>query len=145
MITAKLQKFQVTSAKSSGLLQQMNLIMYPILLFINLGCVFRDVLLMSVSEGKNYWDIRVLGQLEKQSDEFVWTRLLGSIVKVKNSFFFFFLVLLSITKRKSRRRRWTAVYISTRTLHVFYFSEFFDYLQEKEDGKQFRILQLHPH
>ena len=24
-------------------------------LFINLGCVFRDVLLMNVSEGKKYW------------------------------------------------------------------------------------------
>ena len=28
-------------------------------LFINLGCVFRDVLLMSVSQGKKYWGIRV--------------------------------------------------------------------------------------
>ena len=36
-----------------------DLIPYAIWLFINLGWVFRDILLMSVLKGKKYWDIRV--------------------------------------------------------------------------------------
>ena len=49
MITVNLYTFQVTSAASSSPLKQMNLIPYAVWLFINLGCVFRDVLLMDVS------------------------------------------------------------------------------------------------
>ena len=61
VITVNLYTFQVTSTASSSPLYQMNLIPYALWLFINLGCVFRDVLLMSVSEGKKYWDIRLWG------------------------------------------------------------------------------------
>ena len=41
------------------------------MLFINLGCIFREVLLISVSERKNHWDIRVWGVLDEPFDEFV--------------------------------------------------------------------------
>ena len=37
------------------------LIPYAIWLFIILGWVVQDILLISVSEGKNYWDIRARG------------------------------------------------------------------------------------
>ena len=43
-------------------------------------------------------------------------------------------------------RKWRTLYISMRrTLHGFDFSGYFDYLQEKENGVQFRSLQLHSH
>ena len=39
----------------------------------------------------------------------------------------------------------SSLYFYEKTIHGFDFLGFFDYLQEKEDGVQFRILQLHSH
>ena len=81
----------------------------------------------------------------------VWRICLNEVVwnyclREKLSSFFYFLLLFPITKRESSPRRWRAVYISIRkTLNVFYFLRFFDYLSEKEEGVQFRILQLYSH
>ena len=102
------------SAAPSGPLYEMNLIPYVIWFFINLVCIFWDVLLMSLFKGKKYWHIRVQDLLDKQSDEFLWTRLFGSISKLENFPFFYFLLSFSIIKGIGSRRRWMEVYISMR-------------------------------
>ena len=125
----------------------MNLIPHAIWLFINLGGTIRDVLLMSVSQGKKYLDIRVWGYslTSSRTNSSGWN-CLKILPKGKTLYFFDFSLLFSTIKRKIRRRRWRVVNISIRrTLHVFDFSVFLDYLQEKEDGMQFSILQLHSH
>ena len=48
-------------ALSSLRIFQVNLMLYAVFLFISLGCVMQDVLLICVSEGKKYWDIRATG------------------------------------------------------------------------------------
>ena len=104
----------------------MNLMPYTIWLFINLGCVFWGVLLMSVFKEKEYWDIRAWGSFDEQFDKFVWTRLFGSTAKLKNSpLFWFFFLLFSAIKRKSSSRRRRAVHISMRrTSTVLIFWDF---------------------
>ena len=83
----------------------MNLIPYAIWLFIILGCVMRDVLLMKVSEGKKYWDMRARCQLDEQSDKFVWRRLFGGIATVKNSPFFCFFVFILNNQQKKQLQK----------------------------------------
>ena len=91
-----------------------------------------------------YWGVRL-------SWWAVWRIRLDKVVqkysqKEKLSIFLYNSLLFSIIKRKNRCRRWRAGYISMRrTLYVFHLWVFFDYLREKEDGVQFRILQLHYH
>ena len=102
------------SAAPSGPLYEMNLIPYVIWFFINLVCIFWDVLLMSLFKGKKFWNIRVQDLLDKQSDEFLWTRLFGSISKLENFPVFYFLLSFSIIKGIGSRRRWMEVYISMR-------------------------------
>ena len=78
-------------------------------------------------------------------DEVVWKYS----QKEKNCpfiWYFAFTFNTSIIKRKSICRRWRAGYISKRrTIQISDFLGFFDYLLAKEDGVQFRVLQLHSH
>ena len=70
----------------------------------NLGCVFRDVWLMDVSGGKEYWNIReasLTSSLTNSSGRGCWE----VSPKGKNSTVFDFLLLFLIIKRKIRCRR----------------------------------------
>ena len=60
---------------------------------------------MSIFKGKKYWDIGVWGLLDEQYDEFVWTRLFGSIVKGKNSPFFLFFAFIFNNKKKKQSQK----------------------------------------
>ena len=73
--------------------------------FSNLGWVFQDVLLMSVFKGKKYWDTRVWGWLDEKPGEFVWTRLSGSIAKLRNSPFFWFFAFIFNNKKKKQSQK----------------------------------------
>ena len=110
----------------------MNLIPYAIWLFINLGCVFQDVLPMSIFKGKKYWDIGVWGLLDEQYDEFVWTRLFGSIVKGKNSpFFLLFAFIFNNKKKKQSQKIGGSLYFYEKNSPHFLFFGIFILLTRK--------------
>ena len=102
----------------------MNLTLYKIWLFSNLWCFFRDVLLMCISKGKEYWDIRVWGLTWRtgQPDEFVWTRLFGSVAKWESSpFFLCFAFILNNKKKKQSQKIGGSLYFYEKNSPNFLF------------------------
>ena len=102
----------------------MNLILDAIWLFINLGCVFRDILLMNVLKGKNNCDIRMWGWLEEQSDEFLWTRLFGSIAKLKNSPCFLFFAFIFNNKKEKQKMEGSFYFYEKNSPRFLFFAIF---------------------